>query len=469
MSLKRIEAADQARASLQASLSSVALSFTLYDNATGDVYANFPGAAKLFITTIENEQILCYGRAGQVVTVYVENTHSLGILSAGEDGRGFAGTSAASHDADIVAYLNITKTIIEYIQDGIEDAETALAARYTKTETDALLASKNTKDPCEAATTANIALSGAQTIDGISIVADDRVLVKDQTTASQNGIYVCATGAWSRATDMDASAEFNAALVPVKKGTSNADTLWIQTADDPTVGTTAISFSNLTAALEKASDAEAAAGVNDTKYTTVDKVVHLLGNLVNTVHTYFVNTRAAKTTPVDADSVMICDSADSSKDKKMTVANLRKGLRDFGIVAQVESLSQNTTHYVDTVVTTGIRPVFIEINYKITGYGSAVWRRAIGTRVFEGTTLKYDFSLCNNLNTITSISPDEISNPNDVTPAIAGESDNDEEVLTSFAIQAVSDTGFTIRTTFTKNGSGVVSANGYANYSFKVS
>ena len=46
------------------------------------------------------------------------------------------------------------------------------------------------KQPCRVATTANLTLSGTQTIDGVAVVADDRVLVKNQTTATQNGIYV---------------------------------------------------------------------------------------------------------------------------------------------------------------------------------------------------------------------------------------------------------------------------------------
>lgn len=68
-------------------------------------------------------------------------------------------------------------------------------------------ASNYYKDPVRVATTANITLSGTQTIDGVAVVAGDRVLVKNQTTASQNGIYLCAAGAWARSTDMDTDAE----------------------------------------------------------------------------------------------------------------------------------------------------------------------------------------------------------------------------------------------------------------------
>ena len=98
--------------------------------------------------------------------------------------------------------------------------------------------------PCRVATTANITLSGAQTIDGVSCVAGDRVLVKNQTTGSQNGLYVVASGAWSRATDADASAEFvGGKICPISEGTVNGNRVAILTTDDPiTLGSTALTF-----------------------------------------------------------------------------------------------------------------------------------------------------------------------------------------------------------------------------------
>ena len=75
------------------------------------------------------------------------------------------------------------------------------------------------KKSVKVATTANITLTAPQTIDGVSVVAGDRVLVKDQTTASQNGIYIVAAGAWTRATDADASSEVGGAIVNADQGT----------------------------------------------------------------------------------------------------------------------------------------------------------------------------------------------------------------------------------------------------------
>ncbi len=95
------------------------------------------------------------------------------------------------------------------------------------------------KEPVDLATTADITLSGEQTIDG-NTTSGSRVLVKDQTDKSENGIYVTSSGSWTRATDLDSSTEFNAATVRVLTGTANADTAWTQTTDDPTVGTSDI-------------------------------------------------------------------------------------------------------------------------------------------------------------------------------------------------------------------------------------
>ena len=106
-----------------------------------------------------------------------------------------------------------------------------------------LSASAAIKVPCRAATTANITLSGEQTIDGVACVADDRILVKNQTDGSENGIYECSSSAWSRAPDWDG-------FYDVKQGTTvnviggTQQGWWaVTTADTITVGTTSVSFS----------------------------------------------------------------------------------------------------------------------------------------------------------------------------------------------------------------------------------
>jgi hypothetical protein len=94
-----------------------------------------------------------------------------------------------------------------------------------------------------AATTANITLSATQNIDGITVAVDDRVLVKNQTSAQDNGVYVVAAGVWSRSTDANTATEIAAAQVPVLKGTDNGGKTFITNfKSTDTLGTTAMSW-----------------------------------------------------------------------------------------------------------------------------------------------------------------------------------------------------------------------------------
>ena len=119
----------------------------------------------------------------------------------------------------------------------------------TKNYVDATAQGLDVKGSVKAATTANITLSGAQTIDGIALVAGDRCLVKNQTTTSQNGIYVVAASTWSRATDMDVWTEVPGAFTFVEQGSTLADTGWVCTSDQGgTIGTTAVTFTQFSGA-----------------------------------------------------------------------------------------------------------------------------------------------------------------------------------------------------------------------------
>lgn len=111
------------------------------------------------------------------------------------------------------------------------------------------LAKRDHKQSVRAATTANIALNGLQPLDGVVLVAGDRVLVKNQATAKDNGLYIAAAGAWSRAEDADISAEVTPGLVVhVEQGNTLADTRWQLVTDGAiALGTTALTFQNVTA------------------------------------------------------------------------------------------------------------------------------------------------------------------------------------------------------------------------------
>jgi hypothetical protein len=111
----------------------------------------------------------------------------------------------------------------------------------TKQQMDALVRGLSWKAAVKVATTVNGTLATAyangQTIDGITLVTNDRILLKNQTTQTENGIYtVNASGAPTRALDADSTTELDSATVTVQQGTAGADTVWTQTTNAPTVG-----------------------------------------------------------------------------------------------------------------------------------------------------------------------------------------------------------------------------------------
>lgn len=99
------------------------------------------------------------------------------------------------------------------------------------------------KAPCRAATTVNITLNGLQTIDGVSLAQDDRVLVKNQSTASQNGIWIADSGDWTRAADFNGARDVvQGTLVLVVSGTVSASTVYQLTTASPVIGTSSLTF-----------------------------------------------------------------------------------------------------------------------------------------------------------------------------------------------------------------------------------
>ena len=120
----------------------------------------------------------------------------------------------------------------------------------TKAYVDAARSGLDVKASCRVATTANITLSGTQTIDGVSAIAGNRVLVKNQTDQAENGIWVVNASTWSRSTDADTDAEVTSGMFTfIEEGTTNGDSGWVLTTDNPiTVGTTDLVFAQFSGA-----------------------------------------------------------------------------------------------------------------------------------------------------------------------------------------------------------------------------
>ena len=208
-------------------------------------------------------------------TLYAGTTTTLAkrtIGSAGNFYRVSGGlpvwTTAASTDLSNsanIALLNATQTFTgtntfsnNITLNGTPSAGTDVVnINYLNT----VLANQRSKQ-VRVATTANITLSGEQTIDGITTSAS-RVLVKNQSTQAQNGIYVSAAGAWARAVDMDTAGEVDATFVVVEDGTVGAGTIWVTSSEVTTLGTDAIVWVQI----NSATDVVAGAGLTKTGLT----------------------------------------------------------------------------------------------------------------------------------------------------------------------------------------------------------
>jgi len=146
------------------------------------------------------------------------------------------GTTAIALGASSLTLGGLTSVAVT--QDPVSALQLA-----TKQYVDSVAQGLDPKASCVAATTVNITLSGTQTIDGVALIAGDRCLVKNQTASADNGIYVVAASAWTRATDMDTWAEVPGAFTFIEQGTTWADTGWVCTSNaGGTIGVTAITW-----------------------------------------------------------------------------------------------------------------------------------------------------------------------------------------------------------------------------------
>lgn len=200
-------------------------SVSLGDDTTGNYVATITGTAN---------QVIVSGSGTETAAVTLSLPQDIDSSATPT----FAGASFTND-------VSMGSSRITGLADPVDDQDAA-----TKAYVDAARSGLDVKQSVRAATTANITLSGTQTIDGVALSVGDRVLVKNQTDATKNGIYIVAAGAWSRATDADEPNEVSPGLfLFVEEGTVNADNGFVITSDAPlAVGTDPLTFTQFSGA-----------------------------------------------------------------------------------------------------------------------------------------------------------------------------------------------------------------------------
>lgn len=184
-------------------------------------------------------------------------------------------TGSTADPADLT--VSEVKTLLDYDAseiaftpgDDLESTDVQAAIEETVTTlTDLILsqvAGQKWKQPVQAATTTNVDLADEQTIDGVALVEGDRVLVKNQTDASDNGIYVVVDGGpWVRADDANTGDEITRATVLVTSGTANSGDTYTQVSTITTIGTDDQSWQK--------------SGEGNAVYTSDGTTIELVGN-----------------------------------------------------------------------------------------------------------------------------------------------------------------------------------------------
>jgi hypothetical protein len=256
----------------------VILGWCFRSHATqGQIYVNINNGYELeelhdvLITSVANNNMLRYnsssgvwqniaGPAGAVVGTSDTQTLTNKTFSGGTiNGASIIGLSSPTNSGDAATkgYVDTGLALKLNLAGGTMSGAIAMGTNKitglgnptadqdaaTKIYVDNAVQGLDAKASVRVATTENITLSNTQVIDGVTVAVGDRVLVKDQSTAANNGIYLVASGSWTRATDADAWTELVSAFVFVESGTANGNNGYTCTvAAGGTLGSTAITW-----------------------------------------------------------------------------------------------------------------------------------------------------------------------------------------------------------------------------------
>lgn len=193
-----------------------------HNHAITDLYSGTPGTEGYFLQVV----------AGDVVDV-VEGAAAINAALAG------GGNVTIPGFLTLTGGLSVDNDRISNVGSPLNSTDAA-----TKGYVDSAIQGLAPKESVRLASTANVNLGGTvSSMDGIALAISDRVLLKDQTAPAENGIYAqLPNGTLTRTPDADSNADLESAFVFVEEGTANANTAWLQTADNLTIGTSAITW-----------------------------------------------------------------------------------------------------------------------------------------------------------------------------------------------------------------------------------
>jgi hypothetical protein len=233
-------------------------------NPTEDRTITLPNVSGTVVTTGDTGSVTNTMLAGSIANEKLTNssiTINGSAISLGGSVSITSGVSSVSGTANQITASATTGDITLSLPSAVtfpgtvtlNAAPTEDLQAATKGYVDSVAQGLDIKASVKAATTENGTLATAfdngSVIDGVTLATGDRILIKNQTDATANGIYVvAASGAPTRSTDMNAAAEFPGAFTFVEQGTTNADTGYVCTNNSVIVGTTEITFAQFSGA-----------------------------------------------------------------------------------------------------------------------------------------------------------------------------------------------------------------------------
>ena len=286
---------------------------------------------------------------------------------------------------------------------------------------DAVAQGLKAKQAVKCATTGDIVLLGLQTIDTYTTLAGDRVLVKNQTNTAENGIYIAASGAWTRSSDMDVWSEVPGSYTIALNGSTNLDTGWVCTAAETgTIGVTAMPWVQFSGSATYYAGTGLTLAANTFSITNTGVTAATKGSASKTV-TATVNAQGQLTSLTDQD-IAIAGT-------QITSGLVSPAYGGTGVNNGSNTLTWNASYTLDQSVASGAAPTFAGTNF------SSIPNAALtnSSLTVNGTSISLGGS-----GTITAVNPNALT----LGTGLSGTSYNGSAAVTA----AIANTGVTAST-----------------------